>query len=461
VPTQPTHLLTALETVATHPLALVGYVMVVAAWLILGLKVQRNKNLLAKLDSLPENQRLEALQMEMGSVPLKEGFAPEQWIKARNQTYYLIAFGIVCAMAVVLFVVARVTAQDGGSVTTDVSLSNENVVGKDTVLDTTAALASRAKSPPDSGTRPKPTNSISAAVPGTRSSQAPSWPSLGPDDFKLRYKLKRNGDNVVITPEMPYLKLLRAGGPVPGINSYSGGFRWGFPRISAHVVNTTPHPIVLTAATIIVRRSSVVTEPVIIVEDGLENALSILNEGWGAVIEPRLSFQVASVEECRAGRPLTTESNTIRLADFSENSDTAVLSYIPSALRHAERVCVAGLLRYRTEDRAERSLRFQTHVLLHSRGVGLGFPPSKCYDVRLEAGKLDTVTLPISQMIEAGKGDNVEFRLATERSARFDVEVAFSPVGGPPLKARQKISVEVFVPRSDATIALRKPGCEG
>jgi hypothetical protein len=92
--------------------------------------------------------------------------------------------------------------------------------------------------------------------------------------------------------------------------------------------------------------------------------------------------------------------------------------------------------------------------------VGVAMPPSKCYDLRLEAGKSNVVqTIPIQQLIKAGDGDNFEFRLATDRSARFDLAIALSPVGGAPLPASE-VSVEVFVPRTQAAFALRNEGCD-
>jgi hypothetical protein len=54
--------LKALPAVATSWPALIGYVAVIVAFVIVQLKVTRNKNLLHKLKSLPETDRAKALQ---------------------------------------------------------------------------------------------------------------------------------------------------------------------------------------------------------------------------------------------------------------------------------------------------------------------------------------------------------------------------------------------------------------
>ena len=59
--------LEALPHISTSPLAFVGYIIVVISWLILSLRVKRNKQMLKHLDKLPKKDRLEALQMELGS----------------------------------------------------------------------------------------------------------------------------------------------------------------------------------------------------------------------------------------------------------------------------------------------------------------------------------------------------------------------------------------------------------
>ena len=57
------------------------------AAVIIGLKVYRNKQLLARLNQFPEKDRLTAFQMELGAVKLRAGLSPEQWLKHKANTY--------------------------------------------------------------------------------------------------------------------------------------------------------------------------------------------------------------------------------------------------------------------------------------------------------------------------------------------------------------------------------------
>lgn len=102
--------LQALPQAATHPFAFVAYIFLIAAWLITGLRVNRNRQLLQNIQHLPPKDRWPALQAEMGIVAVPAGLTAEQWLQQRRQTYYLISFLSLLAAAVVIFVIAVVTA---------------------------------------------------------------------------------------------------------------------------------------------------------------------------------------------------------------------------------------------------------------------------------------------------------------------------------------------------------------
>ncbi len=101
----------ALPSVGASPLALIGYIALVASWLLIALKVRRNKNLLQHLHHLPETDRLAALKLEMGSVQIKGGLSPEQWLRARTHQFYFLGFGILCLVIIILFAISAVTKE--------------------------------------------------------------------------------------------------------------------------------------------------------------------------------------------------------------------------------------------------------------------------------------------------------------------------------------------------------------
>lgn len=92
----------ALPAVATSWQAAIGYVALVVAFIVVSLKVTRNKNVLNKLKSLPEKDRARVLQMEMGAAYLAAGLSPEQWLQQQRQRFYFVGFLAVCVLAVAL-----------------------------------------------------------------------------------------------------------------------------------------------------------------------------------------------------------------------------------------------------------------------------------------------------------------------------------------------------------------------
>jgi hypothetical protein len=111
-------LISALPETATSPYAFVAYIVLVLGWLVISLKVRRNRHLLKHLSTLPEKDRLKALELEMGAVRIRHGLTAEQWIKSRVHLYVFLAFVMTSLVVVVLFVVAHnttVITQNGQS----------------------------------------------------------------------------------------------------------------------------------------------------------------------------------------------------------------------------------------------------------------------------------------------------------------------------------------------------------
>jgi hypothetical protein len=99
-------LLTELPKAASHPLALVAYLAVVVAWLVLGLRVNRAKAVLDDIEKFPPQDRLKALEREMGAVTVPRDLTAEQWLRSRIHTYYFYGFIVLCAVVIVLTAIA-------------------------------------------------------------------------------------------------------------------------------------------------------------------------------------------------------------------------------------------------------------------------------------------------------------------------------------------------------------------
>ncbi|GBC62758.1 hypothetical protein DENIS_3735 [Desulfonema ishimotonii] len=99
----------ALGTAATNPIALVGYLAVILSFAVVARRERRNKNLLDKIEKLPEKDRLNALKEEMGSVTVPIGLTPEQWLRDRAESNRQRRFQIIVCLIVILTALAAWT----------------------------------------------------------------------------------------------------------------------------------------------------------------------------------------------------------------------------------------------------------------------------------------------------------------------------------------------------------------
>jgi hypothetical protein len=93
--------LKALTVAARSPLAMVGYLAALIAWLVLALTTRRASLLYRAISSLPEADRLHAVELEYKVRP-RSGLSAEQWIRSRVHLYLFAGFGITCFLLLAL-----------------------------------------------------------------------------------------------------------------------------------------------------------------------------------------------------------------------------------------------------------------------------------------------------------------------------------------------------------------------
>jgi hypothetical protein len=98
--------LQAIPAASVSNRALLAYAVAIAAWTVIAFRVRRNKNLLKHLTSLPEKDRLPALELEMGSVRVPKDLTPEQWLRGRIHQYYFWSFVLLAVLAAAVIVIA-------------------------------------------------------------------------------------------------------------------------------------------------------------------------------------------------------------------------------------------------------------------------------------------------------------------------------------------------------------------
>jgi hypothetical protein len=459
-------LLAALPSAASSPYAFVAYISVLVGWVIIALKVKRNAQLLAHIDKLPPKDRLVALQLEMGTVNIKEDMTPEQWLRARVHSYLFFGFSILCLAAVVIFVVAY-SVRKPGKVDVDITpYSNSSIprVDAKTPLSTNPAESTQSPGPaepsaPSNRTRRarsmEPT-AISFRKGGSDklvdnqfddSSGSRIYPSE--PDFTLTYDYDRVDGKIIVTPKMPYLLMLSKGGPISGIDYWWSAFAWQFPKLSIKIVNNTDRTLELTEAAIGVTESTINTDPVIVIQEDKYNIghFAIVNEGWGRVINPTFDVGVERQSACNTF-PSDTPNIHVTRSTFDEGDNVPIIQDVPPSLRSEKAVCVFGEMQFTTESAVKRSLKFDTLVSLVKPGPGAPAPPDYLYDVFLRAGEAGyTKRIPISEEVKPGEVDHFLIRIGTDKSASFNLTFSFVSRPASSLSPTQ-VRLSVFVPRS-------------
>jgi len=448
--------LNSLPTVATSPLALIGYVVAIAAWVTIVLKVQRNKNVLSHLKDLPAKDRLQALKDEMGVVPLKEGLSPEQYLKSRIYLYKFLAFAIICVTIVILFVVAITkTSHKPLPPQASITLDSEDADKPDAPQP--AALGAVESAVRTDTSKPKITLAAGVSV-------------LNTSENTVTYSYDRTGDTVQIKPEIPYLSLLKSGGPI----DESGKFPLQFPKLSVKLANNTEYELFVDEAAVQVKSSMIDLEPVLrVVHLPNYDTFLFLNDGWGRVIDPEIRFGITEGEKYDKGPPWGAEDNTLSLGTFFEEKEVKVTDFIKPAILRPELLhdfhgraqsaysfaCVFGQIRYSTETNELRSIKFKATVQLTGPVVSPAIRPNYLYDLFLRAGESGyTKRLPISQAIKPGEAENFDIRVGTDKTARFDLAISFRTTDGAQIPGNN-VRLAIFVPRTQAPfIEARLPG---
>lgn len=79
-------LIELIPTVAGSPFALLAYAIAATSIVLLAVMLKRQRNLLHRIESLPEKDRFPALQNEKG-LRLKEGMSPADYLKGQTRNY--------------------------------------------------------------------------------------------------------------------------------------------------------------------------------------------------------------------------------------------------------------------------------------------------------------------------------------------------------------------------------------
>lgn len=330
---------------SANPLALVALFLLLITWLIVALKVKRNKELLRSLNKLPSKDRLAALRAEMGVVQIRGALSPEQWLKNRVRTYYLVGLGMLCVTIIVMIVILvnshAAALKSGLSVTLNtppvsVDSSLSQPVPESASAPTNSRMSPSTRSGSELTSTSKP--AVKNAAPILRAvrvregdTEVPSHEQDIPPERTVTYQSVLRAQQTGISYHLPYLDLLARGGPVTGVNYLGAPFHWWYPELSINVVNNTAQNMVLSQATVTIVSSRVELNPVIMFDDLSVNSLIIRNEGWGPVINPVVELSLSEVQGSGEVSVFAEQQHLVQLETFDTVKEIPLLKFVPAA----------------------------------------------------------------------------------------------------------------------------------
>jgi hypothetical protein len=317
-----------------------------------------------------------------------------------------------------------------------------------------------------------PSNSSAAASTPEQSQPAPARPvvldvGLAPQphrpgenvptpvrgDTQVTYESSRDGDKLLIRSRLPYLERQRTGQPITGIDFKHDTFDWEMPRLSVKVLNNSPQSVMITECAVEVAKSVIDTEPVLAIADRAVNGIMLINEGWGDVINPVLSFKITSVKQKPA--PAVVKREIIELPTFSADRMVRLTKFVPEELENEGVAVVSGDLEFGKPE-SRKKVPFSTTMVFRSTVEHL-VPPAAEYDLSLTAGKAPaSYTVPVSHNIKAGEAEQIWMWVASDKSARYELTFSVRQIDGKVLP-RTKLVLDLFVPRSAAKRVTKAP----
>jgi hypothetical protein len=336
-----------------------------------------------------------------------------------------------------------------------------------------------------------------------------------PSSMDINYKIETHANEQTISPEVGYLNLVRSGGPIPPVRFTWTPFKFAFPTLDIKVVNNTGETIFIEEAQISVEHSELDPEPVLLVllDPDRLNArhVRILNEGWGAASNVRISFHLdpwkpdskprfdepfeysvttpdidnkvnvdISDAFAKAGvdtksvdhlaiRRMTTDGgrpDTVTVAgegggEVTMTADAYAKKRV-SILGPFEKYAgalVSGDISYRgsPEKTSGQSsqVRFSTLVWLYNENLpGVPAPPSFAYTTKLEVDGANYVRkVGMSQEVKTGETDRFTLKIGVEKSSIHVFKLRFRYNGSKVLDAGT-FRMTIFVPRSSAEFLI-------
>jgi hypothetical protein len=290
--------------------------------------------------------------------------------------------------------------------------------------------------------------------------------------FDLTYESTRAPNLLTVAYRLPYASFVAERKPIVGIASTHTPLGFHRPSLTFRVSNSTSRTALFTNVRFTVKES-VLDEaplPVLLVDHRSLRWMRIINEGWGPILNTKVTVGVVSEAACEAaagasqpeaatgpGRslrfPQTAEA--INLGSISDSAEFTIQpDIVPSEIRQHRVGCAVGLLQYQTLSRQLVSLPFIGAVQLRNPPIKpIARPavtPSAAYVLKLKTGgPLGEYDVAISQEVPANGSDSFLVEIDSDKTGAFVLDAVAEATDGRRIELGT-IRVRYFRPRIES-----------
>jgi hypothetical protein len=261
--------------------------------------------------------------------------------------------------------------------------------------------------------------------------------------YTLAYRYRWTPEGFTVDHQLPYLDLLRAGGPITGIRYEISPFLATFPPLRATIANNAPQQVLVTSVVLDIAKSELQREAVLTVDDGSTNTIVLVNHGWADVEDAKLTFTIGDAARTP---PFVSAPREISLGTFGPAKIVPIVKHVPPELADTDLADIAGELEYGPAGR-RHTVKLATTVRLRTT-YGKPLPPSEVYDLFFTAGETGRIVadLPTAHQIKPGEAEALDLRISTDKSSITSMKMSFLTAEGEEIPANG-LTLDLFVPR--------------
>lgn len=294
-----------------------------------------------------------------------------------------------------------------------------------------------------------------------------------------RFRVERAGGRMEIRAELPYRDRMREEKLIDGVEYFDGSPLFSpMPDLLVQVTNTSDTAMTINEVQFEVIRAEPDLGPLPVLREHRADVhrIRMMDEGWGAIENPRLTITawglpeadpakidrtwkgvVTSPEPCAAPANLTKVIPVV--VDGVEREGAVYFDLagrVPQPLTAPEFVCAIGQLAFGSST-GPQELAIRTRVSNHPPDVIVAAPSLEYFDLYLDPDREGYVAVvPVLRIIAPGATETIAIRIITDKSSDFELRHSISTATGD-LIPGQTFALQIFKSRHDLINYVEPP----